>query len=78
MTYSFDVDFECVQSKFGRRVMILFKQTDSLILEEVLHRWISNYAVISLTIGVQSALHVLLVVMAANDLLLRQLHYTLD
>lgn len=78
MTYSFDVDFECVQSKFGGRVMILFKQTDSLILEEVLHRWISNYAVISLTIGVQSALHVLLVVMAANDLLLRQLHYTLD
>lgn len=77
-TYTFDVDLEGVESVLGPRVHVLFEELDALHLEEVLHSWLSDLAVVGKSIILDAATHVILIVVSAVDAVFWQLAHTCD
>ena len=77
-TYAFDVDLEGVESVLGPRVHVLFKELDALHLEEVLHSWLSNLAVVGESVVLNAATHVIFIVVSVVDLVFWQLAHTCD
>lgn len=75
-TYTFDVDLEGVESVLGPRVHVLFEELDALHLEEVLHSWLGNLAVVGESVILDAATHVILIVVSVADAVFWQLAHT--
>ena len=71
-TYPLDVDFEALQSVTCTSADALFVKLDTLLLEEVLHGWLSYLTVIANTVFLDPSLHIFEVVVRANDLIFGQ------
>ena len=77
-TYAFNVDLEGVESVLSPRVHVLFEELDALHLEEVLHSWLSNLAVVGESVVLNAATHVIFIVVSVVDLVFWQLAHTCD
>ena len=78
LTYSFDIDFEGIESVLHSRLNVTFEELDALLLEEVLDSWLSNSAIVCDAISFNSTSHVLQVVVGAEDGTLRQISDTVN
>ena len=78
MTYPFDVDLEAVESVIGACADALLVELDSLLLEAILHGRLSSRAIVGCTIVLDPSLHVINIVVSAEDLIFWQLSHTAD
>ena len=77
-TYPLDVDLEALQSVTCTCANALFVKLNTLLLEEVLNGWLGDLAVIADAVRLDPSLHVLEVVVRANDLIFGQLADSCD
>ena len=68
VTYSLDVDLECVHSIGDWSAHILRQVLDALLLEELLYRWLGNLAIICKSVSLETSHHVFLVIVGSLDL----------
>ena len=77
-TYSFDVDLEAIKGVFGACLYAFFVERNTLLLEEGLHGRLSNFTVISQSVGLNAASHRTHIVMGTVDLVFWELSYSLN
>jgi len=75
---SFDVDFERVQSFNLASFNALAEDLDALLSEEVRHRGVSDFGVIGQAVALETALHIIGIIVGARNRIFRQLTYPFD